>query len=200
MRLLSLFSSSVQMEHQRNLGYGFHGHRESISFVRRVVIEVCWGAGSVERFLFRVSCRSTDPVVLGTTIWYRGVCLPGVGEIQVIFGRLLCVRILLWRIIVDDLEKHASRACLWRWANDPGGSVMGTGSPGSFCLVQALYDGEASRHVDSGSVHVRCHRCGAHDSTGVEIMTVLESHNSGSFSQRWSMRFWIRPVVDCLRS
>ena len=52
MQLLSLFLSSVQMEHQRNLGYmGFCGHREPISFVRRVVI---WGsvgvAGSVERF------------------------------------------------------------------------------------------------------------------------------------------------------
>lgn len=93
--LLLLFSSSVQMEHQRNLGYGFHGHREPISFVRRVVI---WGSvglqgpsdGSFSEFL---TVRRT--LLLLVTIWYRGVCLPGVSEIQVILGRLLCVHVVL---------------------------------------------------------------------------------------------------------
>lgn len=52
MAVLSLFSSSVQMEHQRNLGYmGFMVIREPTSFVRRVVIlRFRWVAGSVERF------------------------------------------------------------------------------------------------------------------------------------------------------
>ena len=69
---------------------------------------------------------------LGCGCYLVVLVIPGMSEIQVIPGRFLCVHVVSWRTIVDDLEKHASRACLWRWADDPGDSVMGTESPGSF--------------------------------------------------------------------
>lgn len=135
--LLSLFLSSTQMTHQRNLGYGFCGHR-ALLLLRRVVIRGSVGLhgpsnGSFQSFLpFDVPCSVSG---LSAIV---GCAFRGCNESQVIPGRLLCVHMLLSRTIVDDLEKRASRACLWRWADDPGGSVMGTGSPGSLCLVRAL--------------------------------------------------------------
>lgn len=111
--------------------YGFHGHTRAHLLCATCCVRFRWVAGSVGRF-FPEFLAVRRALLFLVIVWYRGVCLPGVSEIQVIFGRLLCVRILLWRTIVDDLEKHASRACLWRWADDPGGSVMGTGSSGSF--------------------------------------------------------------------
>lgn len=58
--------------------------------------------------------------------------------------------------------------------------------------VQALYDGEASGHVGpkSSTVHVV---------NVVVLIAVLEPHTN-EFLQRWSMRFWIRPLVDRLWS
>lgn len=58
---------------------------------------------------------------------------------------------------------------------------MRTEPSGSFLFRAGSMMGRRAARVGSGSVHVCRYRCGAHDSTGVEIMTVLESRNDGSF-------------------
>ena len=208
MWLLSLFSSSVQMEHQRNLDcMGFMVIREPISFVRRVVIEVPLGCRARRTVLSRVFlpfdgfCLIFDHHLISWSApsgdernpsHPRKVSLCSCDVVAYRCGRLgeACFSCLL-----VEVGERSRRFSDGNWIS---GIVLS--HAGSMMRLSSS-EGGASRHVGSGSsVHVCRHRCGTHDSTGVEIVTVLESYNGGSFLQRWSMRFWIRPVVDSLWS
>ena len=92
--LLSLFLSSAQMTHQRNLGYGFCGQRALLLFA------TCCDRGFVglhgpSNGSFQSFLPFDGPCSVSGLSAIVGCAFRGWNESQVILGRFLCVHMLL---------------------------------------------------------------------------------------------------------